>query len=166
MISLYREHLRMIRKETGIDIFVLPTPLPVQGMAFMSSGKQCVNIFGSVHSLIWLFVLYHEVYHHLLGHVGRWTSTPAWLLEFHADAKALEMIEIAQPYVYKVCEKNAKTHIRWMLQIYIDMQIYHHVDWDIARWAECDLTGFNENWDEGIETGGDDDKIGHREILF
>lgn len=161
MIDLYRVHLQMIRETTNIDVFVIPSPLPVEGVAFCSLGKRYVNITGSVHSLIWLFVLYHEVYHHLLGHVGIWTSTPVWLIEFQADAKALEMIEMVQPYVYEVCERNAKTHIRPMLQAYIDAEIYHHVDVHIARWAGCDLQYFKDDWDIFEGTDSDDDKIGH-----
>jgi hypothetical protein len=153
MIDLYRLHLQMIREETKIDVFVIPSPLPVEGVAFCSLNKRYINISGSVHSLLWLFVLYHEVFHHRLGHVGRWTSTPVWLCEFQADAKALEMISLVQPYVYSVCERASKTHIRPMLQSYIDAEIYHHVDVAIARWAGCDLQHFKDDWDinEGIE---------------
>lgn len=146
MIDLYRLHLQMIRETTNIDIFVIPTPLPVEGVAFRSVGKRYINISGSVHSLIWLFVLYHEVFHHRLGHTDRWTFVPIWLNEFHADAKALEMIQLVQPYAYDVCERNAQNHIRQMLQAYIDMDMSFHVDMEIAVWAGCDLTNFKDPW--------------------
>jgi hypothetical protein len=141
MIQRYRDHLRRLRRQ--YNIFVLPKPVPLHGEAFISENyDRYINITGSVHSQLWLFVLYHEAAHHSLGHVGRISFHPFWTIEYQADMAALEAIRQYQPYAFAKCEDESKTHIRSYLQWYIDQDMWHHIDVGIASWAECDFSQF------------------------
>ena len=111
MNELYRKELRKVRA-IGIDVFVLPTADQPEGMAFLSGHtahcrKFHINVFGETTSPLWLFVLFHEVAHHLLRHTLRWTSEPAWITEKAADDFALRMIRVVQPEAFELCEQIA-----------------------------------------------------------
>lgn len=146
MIKLYRDQLAMWRMG-GFEIFVIPGPGEVTGIAFSEPetrpgrGDQKtrlhITITGSTYSPIWLFVLFHEIVHHLANHTTQWSSVPSWQKEYHCDHDALELIKMVQPYAAARCERASKEHIRPLLQAIIDIGITHHVDLTIAEWAGC-----------------------------
>lgn len=138
MIPRFRKALHDTRA-TGIDVFVLPRALPLHCEAFQSpDGKAYINMNGSVHNRLWLFILLHEVAHHTLGHTGRvWSSAPDWIIEKQADEVALALLDDLHPAAVPYAEQAAKDHIRPILQWYIDADIWHHVDDATAIWAGC-----------------------------
>lgn len=146
MIDRYRRQLRFWRG-AGIDIFVIPGPGAVSGMAYCTPQNESptgktrlhINISGSVHSRLWLFVLLHEVAHHALGHTSRFTTQPTWSQEYQTDQYALALLRDHQPAAVALAEEESKRHIRPLLQGMIDYGITHHVDLDIARWAGCEI---------------------------
>lgn len=143
MIELYRQELRKA-KGAGVDVFVIPGPGPVSGEAFYASedhpgDRFRVNIVGSTWSWIWLYVLYHEIAHHMLGHSLKWTSTPKYMVEYETEQLALELIAVTQPAVRDRCEREAKNRIRVMLQSRCDEELWVHTSLAIADWAGCTL---------------------------
>lgn len=142
MIELYREHLRRVRRR--YDVFVIPSTYAVSGEAFTDGKNRFITISGSVHSQLWLFVLYHEAAHHHFLHVGAFNTLPAWIAEYQADMAGLEAVRKYQPYAFRKCEADAKTHIRRIVQWYIDNDFCNHVDVDVANWAECDMTNYRD----------------------
>jgi Zn-dependent protease with chaperone function len=162
MIDLYRRQLAFWRA-AELDIFVLPCPWPMSGMAFCTPASESptgkirlhINIVGSVNSTMWLFVLLHEVAHHALRHTVRVTRQPTWHQEYEADQYALKLLAEFQPAAVERCERFSREHIRPLLQSMIDWEIWHHVDRDIAAWAGCDLSALPHPYidhadDEGI----------------
>jgi hypothetical protein len=146
MIESYRRALHLYR-DSGIDIHVIPGPGPVTGIAWSvpaadsASGKISlhINIKGSTHSPLWLFVLLHEVAHHILGHTIRRDSSPLWIKEYQTDRLALKWLAKWQPAALPQAEAASKRHIRPLLQAMIDGEIWHHVDRDISVWAGCHM---------------------------
>lgn len=156
MIPQFRKALHDTRA-TGIDVFVLPRALPLHGEAFRSlEGKEYINMIGSIHNRLWLFVLLHEVAHHTLGHTGlEWSSTPSWIIEKQADEVALAMLADLHPAAVPYAEQASKDHIRPILQWYIDADIWHHVDEATAIWAGCT---FPPDW-KGVDAKMDENDI-------
>lgn len=140
MISLYRHHLHRVRA-SGIDVFVLPTPHPIAGVAFIDdkTRRRHINITGSVHSVFWLFVLLHEERHHLSGHCGFSHVTPFWAHEWEADMDALARIEVLQPYAYRQCREIVAARFRAIMQPIIDAGEWFYFDETVARWAGCTI---------------------------
>jgi len=149
----YRKHLAFWRK-CGIDIFVIPGPGFVTGMAFCSLAdkttgakfRRYVNMHGSTYSTIWLFVLFHEVAHHLLRHTNRWTSTPLWQTEYEADQMALDLIKTHWPAAWARCEREAREHMRPILQERIDADLWYNTVLEIALWAGCTIPEGFSRW--------------------
>lgn len=171
MIDLYRHQLAAVRK-AGIDVFVIPgPPLGSAGQAYCApvagsdpeSVTRHINIMGSVHSPLWLYILLHEVAHHELGHTQTYSSTPAWVDEYEADLWALERIKVLQPYAYRRCEQAAKKNVRWHLQGMINAGSVYHVDLEVADWAGCNvpvsLRAECIEWREAINHPFDPDSI-------
>lgn len=161
MIDLYRWALRQIRQD-GFDVFVLPVPnVSVSGEAFLGGGgERCINIVGPVHSMLWLFVLFHEVAHHALCHTsGGESSVPEWIKEYSVDMAALDLIYALQPYAANAFDRAASDHIRPLLQRMIDIEVWHHVDLDIARWAGCLLPPDAERFCAPTRGEADEDEI-------
>lgn len=153
MTPRYRKHLAFWRK-CGFDIFVIPGPGFVSGMAFCSLAdktkglrfRRYINMRGSTYSTIWLFVLFHEIAHHALRHTNRWTSTPTWLTEYEADQFALELVMTHWPAAWARCEREARDHIRPMLQDRLDHGLWYNTDLGIARWAGCTIPEETDSW--------------------
>ena len=136
MIDRYRHHLHRVRS-LGIEVFVLPTPHPVSGVAFEDpkTGAKHITVCGSVHSLLWLFVLLHEEEHILRGHTRVLSVSPYWSLEYEADRAALDRIAALQPYACGFCEAIVKKRFRNTLQAIIDAGAWYSFDEGVARWA-------------------------------
>lgn len=140
MIALYRHHLHRVRA-LGIDVFVLPTPHPISGVAFEDpkTGAKHITICGSIHSRLWLFVLLHEEVHITKGHTRVLSCSPYWSLEYEADRTALDRIAVLQPYAFPACEREVKARFRGTLQAIIDEGAWYSYDEGVARWAGCTL---------------------------
>jgi hypothetical protein len=140
VIALYRRHLHRVRA-SGIDVFVLPTPRPIAGVAFIDdkTGRRHINITGSVHSVFWLFVLLHEERHHLSGHCRVSHVTPYWAHEWEADQAALDRIAVLQPYAYRQCREIVAARFRAIMQPIIDAGEWFYFDETVARWAGCTI---------------------------
>jgi hypothetical protein len=140
VIALYRHHLHRVRAR-GIDVFVLPTPHPISGMAFEcpKTGKKFITVCGSIHSRLWLFVLLHEEVHIRAGHTRVISVSPYWSHEYEADRKALDQIAVLQPYAFARCEAESKARFRNTLQAIIDEGAWYSYDEGVARWAGCTL---------------------------
>jgi hypothetical protein len=109
------------------------------GRAWMENDVRYIVIQGDRENPIWCFVLLHEYAHHVLGHTARWTTQPAWIIEYAADQLALQHVLLLAPEAYEVCEQASRDHIRPLLQTMIDAEIWHHVDETISDWAGCVL---------------------------
>jgi hypothetical protein len=140
----YRRALARFRA-AGIEILVIPGPGFPGGEAWSEPGQQGkgtrlhITIRGSTFSGLWLFVLLHEVAHHVLGHTTRPAIRPEWEQEHAADQYALALLAKYQPAALPRCEAVSRHHIRPLMQAMIDAEIWNHVDGDIARWAGCHL---------------------------
>lgn len=155
MIPRYRRALAEFRA-WGFDIFVIPGPGEVCGLAFAApkpggGNALYITLTGSTHSALWLFVLLHEVAHHVLGHINRPTIRPEWEQEYAADQYALALLAKYQPAAVPRCEAASRQHIRPLMQAMIDAEIWNHVDGDIALWAGCTLPSRFANWTVSYE---------------
>lgn len=92
---------------------------------------------GDTSSPVWLFVLLHELAHHINLDMEQGISRPMWAIEAAADRWALSMIRVLQPDAYDACEQNSRDHLRPLLQAWIDADL--RVDWPLAKWAGCSI---------------------------
>jgi hypothetical protein len=136
VIERYRNHLHKVRAR-GINVFVLPTTHAVSGEAWEhpDTGEQYINMRGSVHSLLWLFVLLHEECHVVARHTRAVHCTPFWCHEYEADMTALAAIKLLQPYAHDLCLRTAKAHIRGFLQTVWRQDLAMHWSATVAEWA-------------------------------
>lgn len=141
MIPRYRKQIALVRA-MGIDVFILPglPGMPPSGEAYTEGGRAFINVTCNLNSTKFIYVLFHELGHHVLGHVGVFTTTPDWITEKAADDFALFMLLGTMPAAIIGCEKLAKENVRLYLQPMIDAEIWHHVDLETARWADCEIS--------------------------
>lgn len=159
MIELYRSEIAKTRA-AGVSLMVLPglPGMPPIGMAYSSrDGRFYIDITCHPRSPKFLYVLFHEIAHCVLGHTTVASSIPTWITEKAADDLALQMLRKAQPYAVVACEPLAKKNVRRYLQPMIDARIDHHVDLECAKWAGCHIPDDLEEAlaQRGIEHPGD-----------
>jgi len=143
----FRDMLTELTAKTDLqlNVFILPGTLSddgVSGQAFRDTpdGRCYINIHGAKPVDKVLFVLLHELAHHLYGDTSHWSSQPIWITEYRADRYALRHLkDIVHPDSYWALDQMSRQHIQPLLQRMIDADISHHVDLKIADWAGCDV---------------------------
>lgn len=127
----------------AFNVMHLPLPdRPVTGWAYRSKRDDVcyINLYGTGPDHHLLFVLLHEIAHHIHHDTAWWTSEPTWSQEYRADIFALERIKpVVTDDQWMELDQMAREHVRAHLQYYIDHNIWNHVDPDVVAWAGCDM---------------------------
>lgn len=139
--------MKTVLDEMGIRVFRIPREGAIEGLAYYCPEKDERHItmlgrYTSGNEHEYIFVLFHEIAHHRLGHMHMHTY-PIWVEEYEADRWAFDRcVEVYGEGSWQVAELETKRkeHIRPILQGYIDYGLSHDVDAKIALWAGCDLT--------------------------
>jgi hypothetical protein len=129
-------------RATGISVLVIPRDGDLAGLSYGSPGdpiSRYIDLYGDPSDPLMIYVLAHEVAHHLYGDLTAWNSLPAWSVEYRADQFALKAIREGIPDLYPAAEAMAKQNTARIMQEYIDADVWHHVDLKIADWAGCDV---------------------------
>jgi hypothetical protein len=125
----------------GIDLFTIPfSPAPAtQGQAEIIDGRRLITLF-LPRGPLWDFVLLHELAHHELGHTGRWSSTPEWMQEWHADMRALQLFaRWHRLHAVALMREQTRARTRAMIQPVLDADITHHGEIHAGLWAGCTI---------------------------
>lgn len=126
----------------GYDIFIIPSPGSIEGLAFVDGERRLINIQGSGPPIMVDFVILHEVFHHINGDCIIANTIPKWAVEFEADKWAMEVLlstgKLEDPEDALIIEEARKAHLRYCMQPYIDDELWIHVDMELAKWAGCE----------------------------
>lgn len=131
-------------RAAGWLVFVEPkiTGTEFSGEAAWIDCRRAIAVWGDPSKPEWLHVFLHEVAHHILGHMDEWSSEPAWVHEYEAETWALRMVAALDPAALETCTENARQHMRFVMQEYVDSinpdwPPTHGIDWNLVAWAGC-----------------------------
>ena len=133
-------------RDAGIDLFIVPRPGPVEGVAqALPDGARAITVFGMGRGLDLARVLAHEWGHHVLHH-ATWSSTPIWRKELEAEvfavAKLAPLIGLDD---LELLVARCKAYLAPIVQHYLDAGITYHGELYVGRWLRCAIPDFCED---------------------